>query len=150
MKSGNIRARNMLGIKELYLSFDCFALNDITRLTLEYAERHPWARAFLSVLAIFGVCLIIADGILTPAQSVLGAIQGLEVIRPDLGLSAIVGITCGILVFIYALQPLGIGRISSIFAPIVIVWLLMNFSFGVYVSNLAGLTSGHAHNDYRT
>jgi KUP system potassium uptake protein len=111
MKPGNRRARNML-------------------------ERHPLGRAFLSVLAIFGVCLIISDGIITPAQSVLGAIQGITVIRPDLSLGTIVGITCAILVFIYALQPLGIGRISSVFAPIVIVWLLMNFSFGVYVSRV--------------
>jgi KUP system potassium uptake protein len=52
MKTGNKQARNFL-------------------------EHHITARVLLSLMAIFGVSLIISDGILTPAQSVLGAIQGM-------------------------------------------------------------------------
>jgi K+ transporter len=48
--------------------------------------------------------------------------------------STIVGASCGILVLIFVVQPLGVTKLASTFAPIVIIWLLFNFSFGVYVS----------------
>ena len=61
--------------------------------------------------------------------------SGLNVVAPNLGNGAIIGITCGILVLLFAIQPFGVARISTCFAPIVITWLLFNFCFGVY--NLA-------------
>ena len=73
-----------------------------------------------------------SDGVLTPAQSILGSIQGLNVINPNLGEGTIVGITCGILVLLFAIQPFGVAKIGMAFAPVVVVWLLLNFSFGVY------------------
>lgn len=76
-----------------------------------------------------------ADGVLTPAQSVLGAIQGLEVVDPTITTGTIVGVTCGILVLLFLLQPLGVSKLGTIFAPIVIIWLLFNLCFGIY--NLA-------------
>jgi KUP system potassium uptake protein len=119
--------------------------------TRNFLEHHITARVLLSLMAIFGVSLIISDGILTPAQSVLGAIQGmslrftyslltfsgLDVIKPDLGNSTIVGITCAVLVFLFGIQPLGVDRLSFAFAPIVIIWLLFNFTFGIYVSSMS-------------
>lgn len=56
-------------------------------------ENSPTAKMTLKVIGVLGVSLVMADGILTPAQSVLGAIQGLKVVNPDLQTSAIVGIT---------------------------------------------------------
>lgn len=76
-----------------------------------------------------------ADGILTPAQSVLGAIQGLEVVKPDISSGTIIGATCAILVALFIAQPLGIHKLASGFAPVVIIWLLFNAVFGIY--NLA-------------
>lgn len=49
--------------------------------------------------------------------------------------STIIGVSCTILVLLFLMQPLGTARIGSLFAPIVIVWLLFNFCFGIY--NLA-------------
>lgn len=91
-------------------------------------------RSFIKFLAVFGVCLVIADGILTPAQSVLGAIQGLKVVLPDIETRTIVGISCAILVVLFAIQPFGITKLGTTFAPIIMVWLLFNFAFGIYVS----------------
>jgi KUP system potassium uptake protein len=54
------------------------------------------------------------------------------VIKPDITTDTIVGVSCTILVLLFLVQPLGIHRISSAFAPIVIVWLLLNLSFGIY------------------
>lgn len=60
---------------------------------------------------------------------------GLKVVREDIGTDTIVGVSCAILVLLFMLQPLGISRLASGFAPVVVVWLLLNFCFGVY--NLA-------------
>ena len=96
-------------------------------------ERSPFVHGLLKVLAVLGVSLIIADGVLTPAQSILGAIQGVEVVSSKLNYHDVVGISCAILVLLFVVQPLGITKISSAWAPIVIIWLLFNFSFGIYV-----------------
>lgn len=115
-----------------------YETNDIgpsNRGIRSWLEKSRIAHGLLKVLAVFGVALIMADGILTPAQSVLGAIQGLEVVKPDITNGLIVGVSCAILVVLYALQPFGIHRLSSTFAPIVIVWLLFNAICGIY--NLA-------------
>ena len=100
-----------------------------------WLEQSVISHAFLKVLSVFGVSLIMADGILTPAQSVLGAIQGLEVVKPDITNGTIVGASCGISILLFLVQPFGIHRISSVFAPVVIIWLLFNAGFGIY--NLA-------------
>ena len=68
-------------------------------------------------------------------QSVLGAIQGITVADPDLTRSAIVGISCTILVLLFAIQPFGTSKLGTSFAPIVVVWLLFNMCAGIY--NLA-------------
>jgi len=73
--------------------------------------------------------------VLTPAQSVLGAIQGLEVATTNITTSTIIGVSCAILILLFCVQSLGISRISSAWAPIVIIWLLFNFCTGCY--NLA-------------
>lgn len=76
-----------------------------------------------------------SDGVLTPAQSVLAAIQGLNVVSDDVGTSTIIGVSCAILVILFLIQPFGVINLASIFAPIVIIWLLFNAVFGIY--NLA-------------
>ncbi|KAH0342995.1 putative potassium transporter, partial [Aureobasidium melanogenum] len=103
-----------------------------SRSIRNWLEKSKVAHAILKILAVFGVSLIIADGILTPAQSVLGAIQGLTVVDENIGSPTIIGVSCVILVLLFLLQPLGIQKLASCFAPIVIIWLLFNASFGIY------------------
>ncbi|KAI9816046.1 MAG: hypothetical protein M1827_002038 [Pycnora praestabilis] len=98
-------------------------------------ENSKVAKIALKFFAVLGVSLIMADGVLTPAQSVLGAIQGLEVVKPDISTGTIVGVTCGILVLFFLVQPLGTSKIAGAFAPVIIIWLLFNMVFGCY--NLA-------------
>ncbi|THY76394.1 putative potassium transporter [Aureobasidium pullulans] len=107
-------------------------LNRQSRSIRAWLEKSKVAHAILKILAVFGVSLIIADGILTPAQSVLGAIQGLKVVDDSIGSPTIIGVSCAILVLLFVLQPLGIQKLASCFAPIVILWLLFNMSFGIY------------------
>ncbi|KAK6343813.1 hypothetical protein TWF696_007473 [Orbilia brochopaga] len=95
-------------------------------------EQSKLMKLLLSGLSIFGVTLVMSDGVLTPAQSVLGAIQGLKVVHPTLSTGAIVGISCAILIILFAIQPFGITKLTIGFSPIVIVWLLFNAVFGIY------------------
>ena len=59
---------------------------------------------------------------------------GLEVVKPDISSGTIIGVSCAILVLLFIVQPLGIHKIASVFAPIVVIWLLFNLTFGIYVS----------------
>lgn len=76
--------------------------------------------------------MVMSDGVLTPAQSVLGAVQGLKVVKPDISNATVVGTSCGILILLFLIQPLGTAKIASCFAPIVIIWLAFNAAFGIY------------------
>lgn len=97
-----------------------------------FMERSAFMKALLKVVGVLGVSLVMSDGVLTPAQSVLGAIQGLEIVKSDISSSTIVGTTCAILICLFLIQPLGTSKIGSAFAPIVIIWLLFNLAFGIY------------------
>jgi KUP system potassium uptake protein len=98
-------------------------------------EKSRFFRGLLKTIGVLAVSMVMADGVLTPAQSVLGAVQGLTVVKPDISSSTVVGTACGILVLLFLIQPFGTTKLASAFAPIVMVWLAFNFGFGVY--NLA-------------
>ncbi|KAK9367917.1 potassium transporter-domain-containing protein [Lipomyces kononenkoae] len=100
-----------------------------------FIEHSRVARTALKVIGVLGVSMVMADGVLTPAQSVLGAIQGISVVSPGISTATIIGSSCAILVVLFAVQPFGTHKLASAWAPIVIVWLLFNFFSGVY--NLA-------------
>lgn len=100
-----------------------------------FLEHSKISQIMLQFIGVLGVSMIMADGVLTPAESVLGAIQGIKVANPDLGTPTIVGITCAILIALFAIQPFGTSKIGTTFAPIITIWFLFNFCAGVY--NLA-------------
>ena len=95
-------------------------------------EHSKIARGLLKLMGILAVTMVIADGVLTPAQSVLGAVQGVQVVNPSLSKSTIIGITDAILVLLFVIQPLGITKITFAFSPIVVIWLGLNAAFGIY------------------
>ncbi|CAF9933307.1 MAG: hypothetical protein HETSPECPRED_008596 [Heterodermia speciosa] len=107
-------------------------LNRTTRSTRSFLERSGFMKAILKIVGVLGVSLVMSDGVLTPAQSVLGAIQGLKVVKEDISTATIVGTSCGILVLLFLIQPLGTSKIASGFAPIVVIWLIFNMAFGIY------------------
>ncbi|KAK2014549.1 potassium uptake protein [Colletotrichum eremochloae] len=104
----------------------------VTRGIRSVIEKSRITRGFLKTIGVLAVSMVIADGVLTPAQSVLGAIQGLSVVKPDISNSTIVGTTCGILVLLFLIQPFGTTKLASTFAPIVIIWLGFIGAFGIY------------------
>lgn len=102
------------------------------RGTRNFIERSRIVQILLKTIGVFGVALVMSDGVLTPAQSVLGAIQGIEIVSPGITNATIVGVSCAILVVLFLIQPFGTTKLASGFAPIVIVWLLFNLVFGIY------------------
>ena len=103
------------------------------RRVRDFIEKSKVAQYLLRSIGVFGVSLVMSDGVLTPAQSVLGAIQGLQVVKPDVSSATIIGVSCAILVLLFLVQPFGTTKIASAFAPIVIVCLLFNFAFGIAI-----------------
>jgi KUP system potassium uptake protein len=89
-------------------------------------------KGLLKTIGVFAVSMVISDGVLTPAQSVLGAVQGLNVVDPSLSKGTVVGVTAAILILLFLIQPLGTSKIASGFAPVVIIWLGFNAVFGIY------------------
>ena len=74
-------------------------------------------------LIIFGAALLLADGLITPAISVLSSVSGLEVLAPSLK-SSVVPITVVILILLFAVQPFGTHRIGQVFGPIMLLWFV--------------------------
>ncbi|KGN51818.1 potassium transporter 6 [Cucumis sativus] len=96
-------------------------------------EKRRVLQKFLLVLALIGTCMVIGDGILTPAISVLSAVSGLEhTMAKEHHQYIVIPIACIVLICLFALQHYGTHRIGFLFAPIVIVWLLCISVIGLY------------------
>ena len=80
-------------------------------------------RRIMIVLGIFGAALLYADGALTPAISVLSAVEGLEIATPALQ-HWIIWITLVILVGLFAFQRRGTAGVGAVFGPVMLVWFL--------------------------
>jgi KUP system potassium uptake protein len=105
-------------------------------------------RHVMIILGIFGAALIYADGALTPAISVLGATEGLEIATPGLA-RIVVPLTLVILIGLFWFQSHGTARIGSIFGPIMLIWFWTIAILGVVAivrqpSVLAAVSPVHA------
>jgi len=78
---------------------------------------------WLLFATIFGVGLIIGDGILTPAISILSAVEGLKPLSENFE-PYIIPITLFILVVLFWMQKIGTGKIGIIFAPVLLIWFI--------------------------
>ncbi|CAN6200215.1 unnamed protein product [Urochloa humidicola] len=98
-----------------------------------FLEKHRKLRTCLLLFVLFGACMVIGDGVLTPTISVLSAISGLQdPATSGLADGWIVFIACVVLVGLFALQHRGTHRVAFIFAPVVVLWLLSIGIIGVY------------------
>ncbi|XP_009411692.2 potassium transporter 7 isoform X1 [Musa acuminata AAA Group] len=97
-----------------------------------FLEKHKRLRTCLLLIVLFGACMVIGDGVLTPAISVLSSISGLQVRAKKLVDGEVVIISCVVLVGLFALQHKGTQRVAFMFAPVVIIWLLFIAAIGLY------------------
>ncbi len=109
-----------------YVAFVMRADNDgeggilalMSLLGIKHGERFA-----VIVLGLLGAALLYGDGAITPAISVLSALEGLKIPLPAIS-PYIVGLAAVILIGLFALQPQGSGRIGKLFGPIMTVWFL--------------------------
>jgi KUP system potassium uptake protein len=79
------------------------------------------AKATLVALGIFGAALFYGDGMITPAISVLSAVEGLEVAAPALE-SLVLPITLAVLTMLFAIQRFGTEAVGRLFGPVMVLW----------------------------
>ncbi|MCB0368403.1 MAG: potassium transporter Kup [Bdellovibrionales bacterium] len=81
-------------------------------------------------LGLFGAALLYGDGIITPAISVLSAVEGLQVVLPSAD-AWVIPITCGILAALFVFQSQGTAKIGMFFGPLIFIWFITIGSLGV-------------------
>ncbi|MFD5428002.1 potassium transporter Kup [Streptomyces sp. NPDC127084] len=95
----------------------------ITLLRRWNAQRGRRSAAVLAALGIFGASLFFGDSMITPAISVLSAVEGLKVVQPSLE-ELVVPITAVIIVALFLVQRRGTAAVGRVFGPVMIVWFL--------------------------
>lgn len=92
-------------------------------LAMNQSRTNPKLRISLLILGLIGASFFYGDGVITPAISVLSAVEGLELISPDLK-SMVLPVSIGILGVLFWSQRRGTGRIGRLFGPIMLIWFL--------------------------
>ncbi len=100
------------------------------------------------LLGLVGASLLFGDGMITPAISVLGAVEGIKIVTPSLG-SYVVPFSVIILFFLFYMQKRGTGSVGLVFGPIMLVWFGSLASLGIhqialYSGVLAAANPSHA------
>ncbi|KAG0532226.1 hypothetical protein BDA96_04G090700 [Sorghum bicolor] len=104
----------------------------ILKALRNFLEKHRKSRTFLLLMVLFGASLVIGDGVLTPAMSVLSSFSGLQVHSSALTHGEVVLLSCIVLVCLFTLQHWGTRRVAFLFAPVVVLWLLLLAALGIY------------------
>ena len=85
----------------------------------------------MALLAVIGASLLYGDGVITPAISVLIAVEGLTIASPRLG-RLVLPLTCGILIALFAIQRRGTGSVGKLFGPVMTVWFVTLAVLGIH------------------
>ncbi|XP_044492982.1 putative potassium transporter 12 isoform X1 [Mangifera indica] len=98
----------------------------------ETLERRTSLKTLLLLLVLMGTSMIIGDGILTPAISVMSAVSGLQGEIQGIGTSVVVLVSIVLLVVLFSIQRFGTGKVAFMFAPILALWFFSLGSIGLY------------------
>lgn len=103
------------------------ALMALAQRSLPDGSRSAW---WVGIFGILGAALFFGDGVLTPAVSVLAAVEGLEVAAPAMG-GWVVPLAVVVLVALFATQRFGTEKVGRVFGPITILWFLVLATLGL-------------------
>ena len=111
-------------------------------------DKAPALRKWMLLIGIFGTCLFYGDGVITPAISVLSAVEGLEVVSPAFK-KAVIPLTLVILFVLFWVQKRGTAGIGKAFGPVMVLWFVTIAALGVHQivghpEILAALSPHHA------
>ncbi|KAL4282135.1 hypothetical protein GQ457_03G025820 [Hibiscus cannabinus] len=98
----------------------------------ETLERRSSLKTLLLLLVMLGTSLIIGDGILTPAMSVMSAVSGLQGAIEGIGTTVVVVVSIVILVALFSIQQFGTSKVGFTFAPALALWFFSLGSIGIY------------------
>ena len=82
------------------------------------------------MIGMFGACMLVGESVITPAISVLSAVEGLEIIAPELK-RFIIPLTIGILIALFVIQKRGTAAVGKLFGPITLLWFISLAALGV-------------------
>ncbi|QTN26951.1 potassium transporter Kup [Rhodoferax sp. AJA081-3] len=99
-------------------------------LASQSVKDKPKLRRILLLVGIFGTCLFYGDGVITPAISVLGAVEGLEVVSPTFK-KFVIPLTLVILLALFMVQKRGTASMGRFFGPIMVVWFIVIAGLGI-------------------
>ncbi len=92
--------------------------------------QYPRGRKFLIMLGLFGTALLYGDGMITPAISILSAVEGLSLITPVFN-PYVTWITVGILVGLFSIQKHGTSAVGKVFGPVTLLWFVVAAALGL-------------------
>src|SRR5690349_3530410 len=95
----------------------------LTALATAAVAHKPRLSRALMLLGVFGATLFYGDSVITPAISVLGAVEGLKVLAPSLQ-PAVVPMALAILVGLFAIQHFGTAVVGRCFGPVIVLWFV--------------------------
>ncbi|KAH9794268.1 putative potassium transporter 17 [Citrus sinensis] len=98
----------------------------------KFFEKSILARRILLFIAMLGMCMLIGDGILTPAISVLSAMDGIRAPFPSVSKSLVEALSAIILIVLFLMQKFGTSRVSFLFSPIMGAWTFSTPLVGIY------------------
>ena len=93
----------------------------LTALAAKAAGSSPQRRLILLLIGVFGAALFYGDSVITPAISVLSAVEGLEVVTPAFK-PYVLPICAAVLIGLFAVQRFGTGLVGKMFGPVIVVW----------------------------
>jgi KUP system potassium uptake protein len=108
-----------------------FALLAVVPERFRAASARPGKVTGMALLAVIGAALLYGDGVITPAISVLSAVEGLEIASPSLA-PLVVPLTCAILIALFSIQKRGAGNVGKLFGPVMVVWFATLAALGIY------------------
>ena len=103
------------------------ALTALAQRSLKSGSRMGYV---VGILGIFGAALFFGDGMITPPMTVLGAVEGLEVLSPALK-PWVVPLSLVILTGLFAFQRFGTAKVGQVFGPVMVVWFITLAGFGL-------------------
>ncbi len=105
-------------------------LMSLLALASQAVKDSPRAHQVLLIMGVFGVALFFGDGVITPAISVLSAVEGLEIVTPE-AKPYVVPISLVVLAMLFLMQRRGTADIGKLFGPIMVVWFVVIGYFGL-------------------
>jgi KUP system potassium uptake protein len=103
----------------------------LTALLIRKIGKKPKTKWIVTILGIIGAALFFGDSIITPAISVLSAVEGLKVLSPDLE-RYIIYISLGLVSILFTVERFGTQKVGAVFGPIMLVWFITIAFLGLF------------------